>query len=67
MKAERGSKGIAYSFFNLGRNGGVGAQRLYPAALPRERDKVPILQGGWRASRPVWRVAENLAPLGFDP
>jgi hypothetical protein len=34
---------------------------------PRERDPIPnVLEAGW-APGPVWMVAENLAPPGFDP
>jgi hypothetical protein len=37
-------------------------RRLYP-----RKDPVPIVQeAGW-APEPVWRGAENLTPLGFDP
>jgi hypothetical protein len=41
---------------------GVGGQLHAPAALPRERDPVPIVQeAGW-APWPVWTGAKNLAP-----
>jgi hypothetical protein len=44
---------------------GVGGQRHAPAALPRERDPVPIVQeAGW-APGPVWKGAENVAPTGI--
>jgi hypothetical protein len=44
---------------------GVGVQRHAPAALPRERDPVPIVyDAGW-APGPVWKGAENLAPTGI--
>jgi hypothetical protein len=37
-----------------------------PAALPRKRDPVSIVQeAGWDPG-PVWRVVGNLAPSGFD-
>ena len=40
---------------------GVGGQLHAPAALPRERDPVPIVQeAGW-APVPVWTGAKNLA------
>ena len=47
---------------------GVGDQRHAPAALPPEKDPVPIVQEiGW-ALRAVWTGAEKSRPLpGFDP
>jgi hypothetical protein len=43
----------------------VGGQRNATAALPPEKDPVPIVQeDGW-APGPVWTGAENLAPTGF--
>jgi len=36
-----------------------------PAALPRERDPVPIVQEAVWASWSVWTVAENLTPIGI--
>jgi hypothetical protein len=48
---------------------GVGGQRHASAALPPEKDLVPIvLEAGW-ASEPVWTGVENLAPPSteFDP
>jgi hypothetical protein len=45
----------------------LGGQRHAPAALPPERDPVPIVQeAGWAPGQ-VWTGAENLAPPGFDP
>jgi hypothetical protein len=44
---------------------GVGGQRHAPAALPRERHKVPIVQDAGWAPGPVWTGAENLAPTGI--
>jgi hypothetical protein len=41
---------------------GVSGQHHTPAALSRERDPVPILQGAGWAPGQVWTVAENLAP-----
>ena len=44
---------------------GVGGQRHAPAALPPERDPVPIVQeAGW-APGLVWTGAENLAHTGI--
>jgi hypothetical protein len=44
---------------------GIGGQRHAPAALPQERDPVPIVQeAGW-APGPVWTITENLAPAGI--
>jgi len=44
---------------------GIGAQRHAPAALPRERYQVPIVQeAGW-APGPVRTAAENITPTGI--
>jgi hypothetical protein len=46
---------------------GARGQRQDPAALYPGKDTVPIVQeAGW-APGPVWTVAEDLAPPGFDP
>ena len=46
---------------------GMGGKRHAPAALPPEKDPVPLVQeAGW-APGPVWTGAENLAPPGLDP
>ena len=46
-------------------DGGVGGQPQAPAALPLEKDPVPIVQeAGW-ASGPFWTDAKNLAPTGI--
>ena len=43
----------------------VGGQRHVPAALPPERDPVPIVQEvGWDPG-PVWKGGKNLAPTGI--
>jgi hypothetical protein len=44
---------------------GVGGQRHAPAALPLERDPVPIVQQAAWAPGPVWTGAENLPPPAF--
>jgi len=44
---------------------GVSDQRHEPAALPRERDQVPIVQADGLAPGPVWMDAENLAPTAI--
>ena len=44
---------------------GVGGQGQVPAALPHEKDPVPIVpEAGW-APGPVWAGAENLATTGI--
>ena len=44
---------------------GVGGQRHASAALPPERDPVPIVQEvGWVLG-PVWTGVENLTPTGI--
>jgi len=46
---------------------GVGGQRHAPAVFTPGKDPLPIVQeAGW-APGPVWTLAENLAPAGFDP
>ena len=43
----------------------MGGQRHAPAALPPEKDPVPIVQeAGWPPG-PFWTGAENLAPTGI--
>jgi hypothetical protein len=44
----------------------VGGQRHALAALPREREPVPIVrEAGW-APGPVWTGAEHFAPTGIQ-
>ena len=43
-KVQRGSRGIAVLFFNLGARWRMGGQRHAPAALPPGKDPVPIVQ-----------------------
>jgi hypothetical protein len=66
MKAQRGSRGIAYSFFNLGARWEWVVNTTSPPLYTRERDPVPSVQVvGW-APRSVWTGAKNLSPR-FDP
>ena len=44
---------------------GVGGQRQASAALPPEKEPVPIVQEVGRAPGPVWTGAENLARTGI--
>ena len=44
---------------------GVDGQRHAPAALPRVRDPVPIIQEAGCAPEPVWMGVENIAPTGI--
>jgi hypothetical protein len=63
MKAQRGSRGIALLFHDLGTRWGwvVGGW----AAFTPGKDPVPIIQeAGW-APGPVWIGTENLAPTGI--
>ena len=62
MKAQRGSTGTAYPFFNLGARRRVGGQRHAPSALLPGRDTVPIVEGAGWVPQTVWTGAENLAP-----
>jgi hypothetical protein len=43
----------------------VVGKRLPPAALPPEREPVPILQEARWVLGPYWRGAENLPPAGI--
>jgi hypothetical protein len=45
----------------------VGGQRHAPGRFPRAKEPVSIVQEPRWATGPVWTVAENLAPPGFDP
>ena len=45
----------------------MGGKHHAPAALPLERDPVPIVQEAEWAPGPVWTGAENLPPSVFDP
>jgi hypothetical protein len=68
MKNPDGNEEKLHSFFSITGKRGVGDQRKAPAALPREREPVPILQDAEWASGSVWRGTESLAPPpGFDP
>ena len=63
-KAQRGSRGIALLFHDLGTRWGweVGCQLHAPTAFTPGKDPVPIVQeAGW-APGPVWIGAENLPP-----
>ena len=64
--AHRGSRGIALPFHDHGTRKEWGVSVTpWPLFTPR-KDPVPIVQeAGW-APGPVWTVAENLAPPGFD-
>jgi len=62
MKAQRGSRGTVLLFLQPGARLGVGGQSHAPAALPRDRDLVPIVQEVRWAPGPVSTDAENLAP-----
>jgi hypothetical protein len=42
----------------------VGGQRHAPAALPQERDPVPIVLDAKRSSGSFWMCPENLASTG---
>ena len=63
-KTQRGSRGIAPLFFNLGaRWGGWSAPR--PGRFTSWKDPIPIVQlAGW-TSEPVWTGAENLVATGI--
>jgi len=59
MQAQRGSRGIAYSFFNF-------SARLVWGGQHPGRDLVHILQEAGLILGPVWRMVENLPPTEFD-
>jgi hypothetical protein len=60
MKFQRLTRGIRCITISL-TSTPVG-KRLPPAALPRERDPVPIVREAGSVLGPYWRGAENLAP-----
>jgi hypothetical protein len=66
-KAQRGSRRIALLFVLTWALGGNGNERHAPAALPRERDPVPIVKKAVWAPEPVLTGAEIPSSLGFDP
>ena len=63
MKSQTGSR--ALFFLELRRQMWTGGQRHVPAALPRGRELVPILEeAGW-APEPAWTGGENLGLTGI--
>jgi len=61
-KAQRGSRGIAHSLFNLGTIRGCVVNATPWSLYPRGRDLVStVLEPGW-APGLVWTGAENLTP-----
>jgi hypothetical protein len=67
VKAQRGGRGIALHFLDLGaRRGWVVSNSTMPRPLYPGKDPVPIIQeAGWAAG-PVWMCAKNLAPTGIQ-
>jgi hypothetical protein len=67
MKAQRGSRGTAYTFVNLGARWGPVVKTKRRPLYPQEKDTVPIVQeAGW-APGPARKGSENPPPPGFDP
>jgi hypothetical protein len=62
MKAQRGNRGIPYSFFSLGTRWGQMINAPPWLLLPQQRNLVPILQESLWIPGLVWTGAENLAP-----
>ena len=61
-KTQKGSRGIALLFLNLGARCGCVVNAIPRPFYPRERNTVLIVQeAGW-APGPAWTGAENLAP-----
>ena len=60
-----GYRGIALLFFLTLALDGVGGQHHALAALPLGKRPGTHCIGGWVATGPVWRGAENLAPTGI--
>jgi len=61
--ANRGSRGIALLFLDYGNRRGRGVSVTPRLLFTPGKDPVPFVQeAGW-ALRPVWRSAENLAPI----
>jgi hypothetical protein len=44
---------------------GLGGQRLTPAALPRERNPITIVEEAGSSPGPVWTATDNLAHTGI--
>jgi hypothetical protein len=65
MKAQRGSRGNLYSFFNLGDRWGWVVNATPRPHYSRERDPLPIEQEAVWAQEPVGTREENLAPVGI--
>ena len=65
MKAQRGSRGIALLFLDLGTEDGDGWSAPRPGRFAPGKDPVPIVQGAGWAPGPVWTGAENLTPTGI--
>ena len=64
-KAQRGSRGIAPIFFNLGSRGGGGQRHATPDRCTPGKDPVPVVQeAGW-ATEPVWTGEEKIVPTGI--
>jgi len=61
MQAQRGSKGMLHSFFNISARWGWVVNPTSRLLHPWERDPVPTVQEAGRAPGPVWKGAENLA------
>jgi hypothetical protein len=65
MKAQKGSRGITHSFFNLFVRWSWVFNAMPQPLYPREVDLVPIEQeDGW-ASESIWTGVENLAATGI--
>ena len=66
--AHRGSRGVAVPFLDHGTRRGEGSASRPGRSLTPGKEPVSIVQeAGW-TPWPVWKGAENLAPLpGFDP
>ena len=67
MKAQRGSRGIALLFLDLGTQVGVGGQRHVPADLPPGKTLYPLYRrmgGPQGRSGRVWKISPT---PGFDP
>jgi hypothetical protein len=66
-KAQRGSRGIAYPFFNLGVRRGVGGQSHAAAALSPGKTRYPSYRWVGRPQGRSGRERKISPPPGFDP
>jgi hypothetical protein len=65
MTAQRGSRGAALPFLNLGARWMWMPNSMPWPFYPQTRDPVPLLKEAGCVPRPAWTGAENLPPTGI--